>query len=116
MFKKMMKYTKAWEMFCEWIELKENCYWVDDFNFFAISDTMINNNFILPIMPFFFDKFNLHLKAEDRCSTLYSRNKETENKLPSVNYLSHCIGDNRKKTLIAACEKAFEILNNQLEK
>lgn len=122
MFEEMMKHEKAWEKFCKWIKEKYNLntYGVPGFYEEVDCDNCgdiafeyeIDNNFILSIMPFFFDKYGVNISME------YS--------IPDAGFLTYVFykekwyevdieQGERMWALKDACIKAFELLNNQLE-
>lgn len=93
MFENMMKYEKAWDEFETWA-IKHNTE-------IEYEDPL----FILGVMPFFFDKKHLYIINNER----YSRLKWGGRVYDFIK------DEDREKSLIKACEKAFKIYNKRLE-
>jgi hypothetical protein len=112
-FEKMMTYKKAWAEFCEWIGKRyEYVQLYKDKKFYRNKEDVIYNeddlsiwnDFILFVMPFFFDEFGIEVNTDIiSCTVLYKRFNEC------------IVAADREKALIKGCEKAFLILESQLE-
>lgn len=103
MFENMMKYEKAWMDFHEWVKKEHDELYV------KLTHPIIGYKFksyLLSTMPFFFDEKGIVLEPDNNSCTLYDyvNNKEYEIE-----------GNDRQEALTKACEKTFEIYNNQLE-
>lgn len=108
MFKKMMESKKTWEEFCERVSKKydllsngKHFYYkrvIDRYKEFT------NDDFILSIMPFFFDKKGIEIEPSGTCCHIYLDNL----------LLKTFAGDDRDLPLRQACEKAFEIREKEL--
>ena len=94
MFKEIMKYEKAWKLFCEWMKKNWKIEYSYDYLAFEIYASYqfknifvdVPDDFILAIMPFFFKKMGIHMTID------------------------YSIDD----SLLEACEKSFSILEEQL--
>ena len=116
MFENMMKYTKAWEMFCEWIEGKYSYEYNKETILFFLPFHWASINYVIPIkiilsiMPFFFDDNDIITTLHNKKHTEFGY-KIAEYGIKSGEIHSY---ENRTEALKKACEKAFELLNRHL--
>lgn len=112
MFKNMMKYEKAWDKFCNWLLKKyESKY----FYSIEIIIELYPDNFILAVMPFFFDDYDINIYPGQCSEGLYFVIFYNQIDIYDSGDYNFYYSD-RKENLIKACEKAFKIFNKQLEK
>lgn len=107
MFKKMNKNKKAWAVFLDWLRITYYYEQYCDNKFILKGCCSVQDKTVLYTIPSFFDeKTNLEIENNRNSSELYDWDNEREYELS---------GD-REISLIKACEKAFEVYNEQLEK
>jgi hypothetical protein len=120
MFEKMLTYKKAWGLFCKWLK-KKYCICVIKNNYFHIpitcrdcdfdnQDYEIEDDFILSIMPFFFDEYEIFMQIR-RISKNNYMSVTTDTYRNEFHFHRY---KNRMAALIPASEKAFEILEDKL--
>jgi hypothetical protein len=115
MFENMTKCKKSWKLFCEWIynkygykNLRENDFFSIDINIFTYKESthIIDDDFILFIMPFFFDEYKIFIGIYNDSEDFYFDISYNKNECYETDYYSK----NRLSVSQRACEKAFEIL------
>jgi hypothetical protein len=124
MFEKMIIHENGWREFYKWIQSKYKNLWRQteyseqrsDDKYFHYGDNWksikyIDNDFILSIMPFFFDEKDIDIDT--------GKNRPANKHWSTIGNDDECEiyrKDDREKALIAACEKAFEIYEEQLRR
>lgn len=115
MYEKMMKYKKVRKLFCDWIYDKYGFSFEDNEFYKYIGENPYNaisyeyypeNDIILCLMPFFFDEQGIVIEI--------FKNRRTYMYEIWIDYGFYFGVKNRLKALQAACEKAFEILEERL--
>jgi len=126
MFRKMMEYENAWDEFREWLDYKYGIVYkmfkfsCSGVKHFIVTGTnkIIAHDFILSIMPFFFDKKEIYIHGQKLAITDKKRKWEyrieyNENGITKYKWSDKF--DNREEALKQVCEIGFEIFNKQLE-
>lgn len=120
MFENMMKYKKAGGVFCKWLYKNHGYEYREEFCDFGLEINRLtlyipHEIFILSIMPFFFDEYGIIIEnAYNLNLSSYTIGFVFENEyIDDFNNLGY---ETRQEALIKACEKAFEILNNILNR
>lgn len=98
MFENMIKHEKAWRLFIDWFR--------DRYGLRIKIYESRESDFILCIMPFFFDEYNIDIEPSGNGTVIHFRDK-------LKNFTCQSFTGERKESFIKACEKAFKILEDQ---
>lgn len=113
MFENMMKYEKAWKLFCEWIDKKYNYEFDREYFIIGYYYEKLSNDFILAVMPFFFDEYKIDIQSGYLSSEKIMSSLTSEYGFRPDSEMYFVKNKERIIVLKKACEKAFEILENQ---